>query len=101
MGTSETAAALGGEPVTPQEALRLGWIDATVERNELLDVAAARARKLGAFSPDAYAFTKRQLHRPARSAITNGAGEDEKAIEGWRSEETRARIAAFVANLAR
>jgi enoyl-CoA hydratase len=57
-GTSATAAALRGEPATPQEALRLGWIDATVERNELLDVAAARARELGALSPDAYAFTK-------------------------------------------
>jgi enoyl-CoA hydratase len=101
MGRSATAAALGGAPVTPQEALRLGWIDATVEPNELLGVAAARARTLGTLSPDAYAFTKRQLHRPARTAITNGAGEDAQAIEGWRSDETRARIAAFVANLAR
>jgi hypothetical protein len=36
---------------------------------------------------------------PARTAITNGGGEDAQAIEGWRSDETRARIAAFVANL--
>lgn len=100
MGTSATAAALGGEPVTPEEALRLGWIDATVEPDELLDVAAARARTLGALSPDAYAFTKRQLHRPVRTAITNSAGEDALAIEGWRSGETRARISAFVASLA-
>lgn len=101
MGTSVTAAALGGEPAAPHEAMRLGWIEATVEPTELLDVAAGRARELGALSPDAYAFTKRQLHRPARIAITNAAGEDAQAIEGWRSDATRARIAAFVANLAR
>jgi enoyl-CoA hydratase/carnithine racemase len=100
MGASATAAALGGEPATPQEALRLAWIDATVEPSELLEVAAARARGLGALSPDAYAFTKQQLHRPARTVITNGAGEDAQALEGWRSDETRARIAAFVAKLA-
>jgi enoyl-CoA hydratase len=101
MGTSAAVASLGGEAVTPEEALRLGWVDATVEPDELLDAAAARAGTLGALSPEAYAFTKQQLHRPPRTAIRNGADEDMHAIESWRSDETRARIAAFVANLAR
>jgi enoyl-CoA hydratase len=101
MGSSATSAALGGESVTPEEAVRLGWVDATVEADQLLTVAAARARRLGALSPDAYALTKQQLHRPTRTTITNHAGEDAHAIESWRSEQTRARIANFVANLAR
>ena len=101
MGASAAVAALGGETVTPDEALRLGWIDATAGADELIDVAAARARALGALSPQAYAFTKQQLHRPARTAIANGADEDAHALEGWRSAETRARIADFVASLAR
>ncbi|HZC53718.1 MAG TPA: enoyl-CoA hydratase/isomerase family protein [Mycobacterium sp.] len=50
MGTSATAAALGGQSVAPQEALRLGWLDATAEPDELLDLAAARARQLGTLS---------------------------------------------------
>lgn len=99
MGASATAAALGGQSVSPDEAVRLGWVDATVEADALLDVAAARARALGALSPEAYAFTKQQLHRPARAAIS--AGSDVYAVESWCSDATRARIAEFVARLGR
>lgn len=101
MGASSTAAALGGESVTPEEAVRLGWVDAIAEPRELLDVAVAHARRLGALSPEVYAFTKQQLHRPARAAITNGADDDAQVVRAWRSDATRARIAAFVASLAR
>jgi enoyl-CoA hydratase len=101
MGPSATSAALGGQPVPPEQALRLGWIDATPAADELLDVAVARTRTLGALSPQAYAFTKEQLHRPARTAIANGAAQDAKARLRWQSGETRARIEAFVANLRR
>jgi enoyl-CoA hydratase len=101
MGNSSTVAALGGEPVTADDALRLGWVDEVVESDGLIDAAVAQARKLGALSADSYAFTKQQLHRPARTAITNGTAEDARVIESWCSEETRARIAQFVANLTR
>jgi hypothetical protein len=36
----------------------------------------------------------------ARTAITNGAEEDARVVVNWRSDQTRARIAAFLANLA-
>src|SRR3954451_3814321 len=101
MGTSAGLASLSGQAVTPETALRLGWVDATVEADQLLEDAAARARTLRALSAAAYAFTKMQLHRPARTAISNGADEDVHAVESWCSDETRARIAAFVENLAR
>src|SRR4051794_28231325 len=41
MGTSAGLASLSGQAVTPETALRLGWVDATVEADELLEVAAA------------------------------------------------------------
>jgi enoyl-CoA hydratase len=101
MGPSMTVAALSGEAVTPTEALRLRWVDAVLAGEQLLEVAAARARVLGARSPEAYAFTKQQLHRPARVAIEDGATEDRQVNSSWRSEPTRARMAAFLAELAR
>lgn len=101
MGTSATAAALSGAAISPDDALRLGWIDATVAAADLLDRSVARARALGALAPSAYAFTKQQLHRPARAAIAAGADENAHAVQSWSSDETRAHIAAFVAGLGR
>ena len=101
MGTSATGAALGGAAMSCEDALRMGWIDDVVVPEQLLAVATARARELGALSPAAYAFTKEQLHRPARRAIADGADEDARAFRSWVDEETRARVAAFVASLRR
>ena len=100
MGTSAHRAALGGEPVTAEEALGLGWIDAQVHSDELLDVALARALMLGSYSPTAYADTKQQLRRPARDAIAGSANE-ERVSQAWRSDETRTRIATFLERLRR
>jgi enoyl-CoA hydratase len=96
MGPSAISAALGGEPAAAEEALRLGWVDQVVGSDALLDEAAERARTLGRLSTDVYAFTKRQLHRAARSAIADNAAEDELVAESWASELTRGRIADFV-----
>jgi enoyl-CoA hydratase len=101
MGTSTTASALGGETATPDEAIRRGWIDEIADPDELLDTAAAHARKLGAHSPSTFAFTKKQLHRQTRSAIADHADEDARVTEDWRSEATRKRIEAFLATLSR
>ena len=101
MGSSATAAALSGEAVRADEAMRRGWVDATTTPDELLDTATARARALGSLAPEAYAFTKQQLHRRARAAIDAGAEEDAHVARSWRSDETRVRIAEFLANLAR
>ena len=50
-------------------------------------------------SPFAYAATKAQLHRPARAAIDAAAEIDPRVREGWLSDETFARIAAYLAGL--
>ena len=99
MGPSTTTAALGGASVSPDEALRLGWVDGVVDADALIDVAAAHAARLGELAPAAFAFTKKQLHRPARNAIANGADEDDFARTNWASDETRAHIEAFLATL--
>jgi enoyl-CoA hydratase len=95
-GSSATVAALGGEPVHRDDAQRLGWVDELTAADDLLEVAAARARTLGALSPAAFAFTKQQLHRPARTAIAAGTAEDVQVADSWSSAATRARIAEFV-----
>jgi enoyl-CoA hydratase len=42
---------------------------------------------------------KEQLHRPAREAIDAGAELDANVQALWKSEETRARISAFLDSL--
>lgn len=101
MGTSVTRAALSGTPIGPDAAAAAGWLDEVVAPVELVDRAIARARELGQHSPQAYAFTKAQLHRPARAAIDAGGEEDTRARAGWVSDGTRDRITAFVASLTR
>jgi len=100
MGASATAAALGGEAVGRDEAHRLGWIDEICEPDELLGAAVRHARRLGELSPSAFAYTKKQLHRPARTTIAAGTDEDDWASANWASDETRSRIQAFLDRLA-
>jgi enoyl-CoA hydratase len=96
MGPSVANAALGGESVPAEVALARGWIDAVVEPGDLLELSIARARALGEHSPTAYAFTKSQLHGPARAAIDAGAVRETAVRDGWTAAESRTRIAAFL-----
>lgn len=101
MGPSVTSAALSGDVATPDIALARGWIDAVVDADGLLDHAIARACALGEHSPTAYAFTKSQLHGPARAAIEAGAARETAVRDGWTAAETRTRIASFLESLRR
>jgi enoyl-CoA hydratase len=58
--------------------------------------AVAIARALGEHSPTAYAAMKEQLHRPTREAIDTSAELDANVQAIWKSDETRARISAFL-----
>ena len=82
-------------------AAALGWVDEVVTADELLLRATAFARELGEYAPAAYAMTKEQLHRPARTAIDAGAGTDTVVRASWMSAETHARIQAYLDALAR
>ena len=72
MGTSVTRAALQANTIDADTASAQGWVDAVVPNAELIPQAVATARELGQYSPAAYAATKRQLHRPARTLIDAG-----------------------------
>lgn len=99
MGPSVAAAMLRAENIDALTALKRGWIDAVVPGDELLSQAIATARALGEHSPFAYATTKEQLHRPARAAIDAGGAIDPQVRAGWLSDETFARIEAFLSEL--
>jgi enoyl-CoA hydratase len=101
MGTSATQAALGAGTVGVSAAAALGWVDEVVDGAELLPRATTLARELGEYAPAAYAMTKDQLHRPARTAIDAGAQIDDAVRASWMSEETHARIEAYLEALAR
>lgn len=101
MGTSVSRAALRASTIDVDTAFAQGWVDAIVPNDALISQAMATARELGQYSREAYAATKRQLHRPARVAIDAGAEMDAKVRASWINEETRGRIAAFVEALAR
>jgi enoyl-CoA hydratase len=101
MGTSTTRAALQADTIDVDSASARGWIDEVVAPADLLPRAIAVARKLGQHSPTAYAATKEQLHRPARTAIDAGAETDAKVRASWTSDDTRARVTAFIDALTR
>src|SRR3954453_9637705 len=99
MGTSVTQATLGAGTVDASTAAALGWVDEVVTPEELLPRATALARELAEYAPAAYAMTKRQLHRPARDAIDAGTETDVTVRAGWMSQETHARMAAYMKSL--
>lgn len=99
MGPSASQAALGAGTVDVATAAALGWVDEVATDDELLPRATALARELGEYAPAAYAVTKEQLHRPARTAIDAGAETDEVVRASWMSQETHARMAAYLKSL--
>lgn len=101
MGASVTPATLQAQTVDVATAAALGWVDEVVTPGELLPRAIALACELSGFAPAAFAITKEQLHRPARTAIDAGGETDAVVRAGWMSEQTHARIKAFLDDLAR
>src|SRR4029453_17387931 len=96
MGPSVTRAVLQADNIDVRSAAERGWIDDVVAPDDLLTRAIGIARQLGQHPPTAYAAMKEQLHRHARDAIDAGAELDAKVRADWKSDETRARISAFL-----
>ena len=68
---------------------------------DTMEPAVESARALGQHPPTAYAAMKEQLHRHAREAIDAGAELDANVRAIWKSDETSARVAAFLDALKR
>jgi enoyl-CoA hydratase len=96
MGPSVTGAVLRADNVDVRTAAERGWIDEVVAPDDLLARAVGTARALGQHPSTAYAAMKEQLHRHAREAIDAGGELDANVRAMWKSDETRARISAFV-----
>jgi enoyl-CoA hydratase len=81
----------------PAEALEIGFVDEVVPAGSLQEHAATLAQRLARVPPDTYELTKRQLQRPALTAIRQRSAEWEpQVLERWRSDEVRAAIRRFV-----
>jgi enoyl-CoA hydratase len=92
---------LGAEAVDRERALALGMVDELTEPGELLPRAVTLAAQLAARSPESYRLAKAQLHRAANEVMAATAADDTAVLAGWTSEDTRRRIEAAVAALAR
>jgi len=96
MGPSAAQAVLQAESIDVDSALTRGWIDEVVSPDGLLPRAIETACAMGQYAPAAFAAMKEQLHGPAHALIDGSADMDAKVRASWLSEETRARIAAFM-----
>jgi enoyl-CoA hydratase len=99
-GPAASALALTAPVMTPDEAHRIGLVDAIVDPADLLDEAVDRAGRLARFPAGAYAMTKEQLHRPVRERIDEWWPIDAaRVIEIWQSPPTQAAIAGYLDEL--
>ena len=101
LGSRAGQVLLGAHLDDRERALALGVVDELTEPGELLPRAVALAGELAARSPDSYRLAKVQLHRLANAAMEATAGDDEAVLDGWASDDTRLRIEAALAALAR
>ncbi|SRR6266478_1208211 len=87
-----------GATFPPEEALARGFIDATIDADDLMERAVAGAQSLAALSPAAFALTKRQLRQAALDRCASDRLRFDAAIEEiWLAPETFARIEDYVA----
>jgi enoyl-CoA hydratase len=92
---------LGARTEDRERALALGMVDEPTEPGELLPRAISLAAELAGRSPESYRLAKVQLHRAANEAIAATADGEGAVLAGWTSDDTRGRIEAALAELAR
>ena len=93
---------LGAGRLTPDRAAAIGLVHDTVDPDRLLPEALRRATELAAVPPDVYAIAKRQLRRPARERIAEGAPSDDPAVQTiWSSDHTNKILRDYLTSLHR
>ncbi|WP_116210668.1 enoyl-CoA hydratase/isomerase family protein [Streptomyces olivoreticuli] len=102
VGPALDAMVLGAGRLAPEQAASIGLVHEIVEPDALLAAALRRADGLCATPPDVYAFSKHQLHRPARERIAAARpSEDPQVLELWSAERTARTLRDYLASLRR
>lgn len=91
---------LGGGIYRGDEAIANGLVHRVVG-DDLVGAAVAEAADLAGIPADAYRHTKAQLRAPALARMREGALIDSEVRQLWGADQTRRRIAAYVASLKR
>jgi enoyl-CoA hydratase len=78
------------------QARAIGLVHDVTGPDVLLDSAIDRARTMAQFPPEVFAFSKRQLQRPARERIAARSADDEAVLATWSSHRTRDAIARYL-----
>ncbi|CRK57426.1 Enoyl-CoA hydratase [Alloactinosynnema sp. L-07] len=85
----------------PADALLVGLADEVVAADDLLPTALARASELAKVPAAAFALTKEQLHRPARTRIeATRATDDPRVTALWQAPDALAAIRSYLDALA-
>jgi enoyl-CoA hydratase len=91
---------LTARTVTAEQACAIGLVDEALPAERLLPSAVEQAQALARLPSGVFAFTKRQLHAPARERIAARSGKDDQVMrELWASEAIRGAIAQYMAVL--
>lgn len=92
--------ALTGDAFDPDSAARLGIVHEVCAPEDLLGAALARTRRLAGVRPEAYAFSKQQLHSSAERTIARDSDVDDAEVaRQWLSRGCQDGITAFMAAL--
>lgn len=90
---------IGAALFDPPQALSCKLVDQVVFPDDLLDRAAGEARRMSEIPAEAFAFTKRQLHRPVHDRLAACAADDEEVARIWSSASTLAMITNYLDSL--
>jgi len=81
------------------QALSMGLIDSIEAPEALLDSVLHQAQTMARIPADVFAFSKRQLQRPARERIAARSADQEAVLAMWSSARTRDAIAGYLSTL--
>ena len=88
----------GGDPISAEEALRLGLVAAVCAPEELLDKARALGRKIASRAPRAVAATKQALHAALELPLSLGNQLEQRLFsELFATQDQKEGMGAFLA----
>jgi enoyl-CoA hydratase len=86
--------------LSPGQARSAGLVHEVEAPDALLEMTIGRAQAMARIAPEVFAFSKRQLQRPARERIAASRADDAAVEAMWSAPVTLAAIAGYVEALA-